>query len=75
VATPSFVADCLETLEEVRVRAAEDFRKFGGELLVTVPCLNADQAWIKAASQIALSELENAPIYTGGAESGPSRSD
>jgi ferrochelatase len=45
VVCPSFVADCLETVEEIAVRARELFLAHGGETLVTVPCLNADERW------------------------------
>jgi ferrochelatase len=43
---PSFVADCLETLEEIGLRARADFRAAGGEELVLVPSLNAHPAWV-----------------------------
>jgi ferrochelatase len=45
---PSFVADCLETLEEIGLRARADFRAAGGEELVLVPSLNAHPAWVEA---------------------------
>lgn len=45
---PAFVADCLETLEEIGIRAAEDFRAAGGERLELVPSLNAHPAWVDA---------------------------
>jgi ferrochelatase len=48
VACPSFVADCLETIEEIGDRAKEDFLAAGGEELVLVPCLNADPRWCDA---------------------------
>jgi ferrochelatase len=48
VLCPAFVADCLETLEEVRIRAKEDFIKAGGEDLILVPSLNAHPAWVNA---------------------------
>jgi ferrochelatase len=53
VLCPAFVADCLETLEEIGLRADEDFRRHGGMLLKLVPSLNADPAWIEAVAQIA----------------------
>lgn len=46
VLCPSFVTDCLETLEEIGVEARETFRAAGGEELVVVPCLNVEQAWV-----------------------------
>jgi ferrochelatase len=48
VLCPAFVADCLETLEEVRLRAKEDFVKAGGEELLLVPSLNSHPVWVKA---------------------------
>jgi ferrochelatase len=45
---PAFVADCLETLEEIGIRAREDFIKAGGESLTLVPSLNATPAWADA---------------------------
>lgn len=43
VMTPAFVADCLETLEEIAGEGKEDFLHSGGEWFQHVPCLN-DQA-------------------------------
>ena len=45
---PAFVADCLETLEEIGIRAQADFTAVGGERLVLVPSLNASPAWVEA---------------------------
>jgi ferrochelatase len=45
VSCPSFTADCLETLEEIGIRAREDFLAAGGEALDLVPCLNDDAQW------------------------------
>ncbi len=45
VAEPSFVADCLETLEEIGMRGREDFKAAGGGELALVRSLNADTAW------------------------------
>ena len=41
VITPSFVADCLETIEEIGVENAEYFHHAGGEKFAAIPCLNA----------------------------------
>jgi ferrochelatase len=37
---PAFVADCLETLEEIRGQGRETFMKAGGESFEQIPCLN-----------------------------------
>ena len=41
IATPAFVSDCLETLEEIALRAKEVFLSVGGENFAYLPCLNA----------------------------------
>lgn len=52
VVEPSFVADCLETLEEIGVRGAADFRAAGGGKLTLVPSLNAQPAWSAAVAAL-----------------------
>ena len=52
VVCPSFVSDCLETLEEIEIRALEDFQENGGEELRLVPCLNSSDYWIEALAQM-----------------------
>jgi len=52
VVSPSFVADCLETLEEVQMRGKEEFVENGGDDLVLIPSLNSEEPWIKAVCQI-----------------------
>lgn len=46
VITPAFVTDCLETLEEIRVRGAEDFLAAGGGTFEHIACLNDQPVWI-----------------------------
>jgi ferrochelatase len=53
VLCPSFVADCLETLEEIALRAREDFLAAGGEALTLVPSLNAHPRWVQAVVDLA----------------------
>src|ERR1041384_3602573 len=48
VTCPSFVSDCLETLEEIGLRGRETFLAAGGEALQMIPSLNADAAWAEA---------------------------
>jgi protoporphyrin/coproporphyrin ferrochelatase len=49
---PAFVADCLETLEEIGLRAKEQFLAAGGESLTLVPSLNQSDAWVEALAQL-----------------------
>jgi ferrochelatase len=58
VMCPAFVADCIETLEEIGDRGKEQFREAGGEELVLVPCLNDDPRWAQALSVL----CERAPL-------------
>jgi len=50
VACPSFVADCLETVEEIAMRARDSFIQFGGEELRLIPSLNSDPAWVETVA-------------------------
>ena len=52
VICPSFVADCLETLEEIAIRASEQWTACGGKELVFVPCLNAHPSWVEAGAAL-----------------------
>jgi ferrochelatase len=45
VVCPAFVADCLETLEEISMRAKEQFQEAGGEDLILIPSLNSEDSW------------------------------
>ncbi|HCU99635.1 MAG: ferrochelatase [Dehalococcoidia bacterium] len=53
VITPGFVADCLETLEEIGIRGSATFREHGGEQLSLASCVNASDAWVDAVVAIA----------------------
>lgn len=48
VTSPSFVTDCLETLEEIAIRAKQQWEALGGESFVFVPSLNAKEQWVEA---------------------------
>jgi ferrochelatase len=47
VACPAFVADNLETLEEIGMAGRDLFINAGGETFTLVPCLNAEPSWIE----------------------------
>ena len=48
VICPAFVADCLETLEEIGMRGREIFLAAGGIEYRLIPCLNDHPLWIDA---------------------------
>ena len=52
VMCPAFVADNLETLEEIALRGRETFVAAGGEALDVIPCLNCDPAWVRALAKL-----------------------
>ncbi len=52
VICPGFVADCLETLEEIGIRARETFHEAGGQELGLVECLNEAPEWIAALAEL-----------------------
>ncbi len=47
VFTPSFVADCLETLEEIGIRARDRWLDLGGEDFALIPSVNAHPLWVE----------------------------
>lgn len=57
VVTPGFSADCLETLEEIALRAKEVFLRHGGENFAYLPCLNASAEAITLYQRLMSREL------------------
>ena len=51
VITPAFVADCLETLEEIAMEGKEEFLAFGGEEFKHISCLNESEAWVEVVKK------------------------
>jgi len=47
---PSFVADCLETLEEIAIRGRETFIGSGGRELSLIPALNTYEPWVESVT-------------------------
>jgi ferrochelatase len=58
VICPGFVADCLETVDEIGHVGLEQFRAAGGETLQLVRGLNDRPRWIAAMTEIALEQLQ-----------------
>lgn len=57
VIAPGFSADCLETLEELAIRGAEDFRAAGGSDFAYLPCLNDSPGGIAMLRRLLQREL------------------
>ncbi len=55
VICPAFVSDCLETLEEIGLRANASFRQAGGTDFALIPCLNDHPLWLNALERMARS--------------------
>ncbi len=64
VVCPGFVADCLETLEEIAMECKAAFLAGGGREFHYIPCLNEDTAWISALADLVESQLQGWPDST-----------
>ena len=59
VVCPGFVADCLETLEEIAMENRDAFLAAGGKTFRYIPCLNERHEWIAALQDIVVGHLGN----------------
>lgn len=57
VISPSFVADCLETLEEINIRLREQWANLGGGEFTYIPCVNDTPTWIAALGEMVKNHL------------------
>lgn len=61
VICPGFVADCLETLEEIAMECKEAFltngQGEGGKVFHYIPCVNERPDWIEALKQLSITHL------------------
>lgn len=57
VVTPGFVADCVETLEEIAIQNGENFRAGGGENFAALACLNASAGGMDVIEHVVRREL------------------
>jgi len=58
VCAPAFSADCIETLEEINEEIRESFEEAGGHQFTYIPCLNDDDAHIRALSAVIESNVK-----------------
>lgn len=64
VFNPGFVADCLETLEEIGVENREIFLHHGGEKFAAIPCLNAGEEGLRVLTAVVARELGGWAVST-----------
>ncbi|WPZ34699.1 ferrochelatase [Thalassobaculum sp. OXR-137] len=57
VVMPGFVADCVETLEEIAMQGRETFEEAGGTHFSAIPCLNDSDAAIDMLEALVTREL------------------
>jgi protoporphyrin/coproporphyrin ferrochelatase len=70
VICPAFVADCLETIEEIGIRGRKTFLDAGGKDFVRIPCLNEHSFWLATLENMTNQFLEK---YQSGERSITSR--
>jgi ferrochelatase len=57
VITPGFVADCLETIEEIGIENRDIFLEHGGEKFARIDCLNDSEAGMNVIEAVVRREL------------------
>ncbi|WP_413576005.1 ferrochelatase [Bdellovibrio sp. HCB290] len=57
VLCPSFVADCIETLEEIGIGGEETFHHAGGRDYHLVPCVNVNSKWVNQFARLIESQV------------------
>lgn len=62
--SPAFVADCVETIDELNREAKEEFLEAGGEDFTFIPCLNDRQDWAETVAQW-IENWTNAAVVAG----------
>ena len=62
VVCPGFLADCLETLEEINQEVRDAFLAAGGQRFRYIPALNDDPAWIEVLAGLVDNHLQGWPV-------------
>ena len=62
VICPGFVADCLETLEEIAIEVRAEFIGAGGQALRYIPCLNDSAAFVAALADLVQQNVQGWPV-------------
>jgi len=59
IVAPAFLADGLETLEELDIGIREHFEELGGKRLVVIKCLNDDEKWVNGLNELIKKEFDS----------------
>jgi ferrochelatase len=65
VICPGFVADCIETLEEIAMEGKHAFLTSGGQEFNYIPCLNDRMEWVRALGQLVSAHMQGWPTRVG----------
>ena len=68
VVCPGFVADCMETLEEIALEGKQEFQHAGGGEYHYTPCLNDRNDWMHALTDLVLDNLHGWLVEPDAAE-------
>ncbi len=68
IVCPGFVADCLETLEEIAQEGKEIFQHAGGGEYRYIPCLNDRNDWLHALTDLVMDNLQGWLVKPDAAE-------
>ena len=60
IVAPAFLADGLETLEELDIGIREHFIELGGEELTVIKCLNDNEDWVQGLSKLISKRFDSA---------------
>jgi ferrochelatase len=66
VICPGFVADCLETLEEINIEGRAEFGNAGGKTFHYIACLNESAPFIHALVDLTTTHLQGWPVQRSG---------
>lgn len=65
VMCPGFLADCIETLEEIQMQCRDAFLSEGGQRFALIPCLNDDEQWGRGFADIIQRHMQGWPAGRG----------
>ncbi|BBI98820.1 ferrochelatase [Ferrigenium kumadai] len=68
IVCPGFVADCLETLEEIAQEGKETFQHAGGGEYHYIPCINDRNDWMHALTDLVIDNLQGWLVKPDAAE-------